>query len=105
MNEMNLKYRLPDVWVAKTSAMEEFANGATQVTIRLTGGREVSGVLLSDATYVIAVRGFDDLPFDFADIVDVFQAMDDKTPTIRDGWRFWDNWQTYGLILDDGKSR
>ena len=39
---MKFKYRLPDGWIAKVSGMEEFANGATQVTIRLNDKREIA---------------------------------------------------------------
>lgn len=90
---MNFRYRLPDVWINKISSMEEFANGATQVTLRLKDGREIPGVLVSDATYVIAVRGFEDLPFHLTDIDDVVQNATDKSPSERGGWRYWDDWQ------------
>lgn len=89
---MKFKYRLPDLWIAKTSVMEEFANGATQVTVRLTDGREVEKVLLSDAMYVIAARGFKDLPFSTDEIADIFQTGDDKSPAKRGEWEYWDQW-------------
>ena len=90
---VKFKYRLPEIWIKKIESMEEFANGATQVTIRLKNGQEVSGVLVSDATYVVAVRGFEDLPFALREIDEVFQSSADKSPNERGGWRYWDDWQ------------
>jgi len=72
--------------------MEEFANGATQITVRLRDGREIPKVLISNSTYIVAVRGFKDLPFLPDDIADVFQSEDDKNPSQREGWEFWDDW-------------
>jgi hypothetical protein len=89
---MKFKYRLPEDWIRKTELMEEFANGGMQVTVRLKDGREVCGVLLSDATYIIATRGFKDLPFLITEIDDIFQSDDDKHPRQRGGWDFWDDW-------------
>lgn len=77
---MRFKYRLPDEWVSRVSSMEEFANGATQVSVRLKDGRVFHSVLISDATYPIAARGFKDLPFSIGDISEIFQTDDDKNP-------------------------
>jgi len=90
---MKFKHRLPEDWIRKTEHMREFANGGMQVTVRLKDGREVSGVLLSDATYVIATRGFKELPFLITEIDDIFQSDDDKNPQQRGGWDFWDDWR------------
>ena len=90
---MKFRYRLPDVWISKVSDMEEFANGGTQVTIRLKDGREVPEVLISNSTYIVAVRGYKDLPFPIEDIDDIFQSGDDKNPIRRGGWDFWDDWE------------
>jgi hypothetical protein len=90
---MKYKYRLPDKFVAKASGMEEFANGATQVTVRLKDGREIPKVLLSDATYLIAARGFKDLPFLVTEIDDIYQTEEDKNPHQRGGWDYWDEWK------------
>jgi len=83
---------LPDDYIAKVASMEEFANGATQITVRLRDGREIPKVLISNSTYIVAVRGFKDLPFLPDDIADVFQSEDDKNPSQRGGWEFWDDW-------------
>jgi len=90
---MNFKYRLPSKFEKKASEMEVFANGATQITIRLQDGSEVSNVLLSDSTYIIAARGFKDLPFSIDEINDIFQSEDDKNPCQRGGWDYWDEWK------------
>ena len=38
---MKFRYSLPDTWITKVAYMEPFANGATQVTIRLKDGRVI----------------------------------------------------------------
>ena len=85
---MKFKYRLPEDWIRKTEHMGEFANGGMQVTVRLKDGREVHEVLLSDARYIIATRGFKDLPFLIREIDDIFQSDDDKHPRQRGGWDY-----------------
>jgi hypothetical protein len=89
---MRFKYKLPDYWVNKVRTMEEFANGATQVTVRLKDGTKFHEVLISDATFLIAVRGFEDLPFELSEIDDITQDGLDKNPVTRGGWRYWDDW-------------
>jgi hypothetical protein len=73
--------------------MEEFANGATQVTVRLKNGAVIPGVLISDSTYPIAARGYEDLPFALHEIDNIYQTADDRSPSQRDGWVFWDKWK------------
>ncbi len=90
---MKFKYRLPDKWVAKASGMEEFANGASRVSICLKDGRVVPRVLVSDGAYLIAARGFKDLPFAVDEISDIYQSEDDKNPRQRGGWDCWDDWK------------
>jgi hypothetical protein len=70
--------------------MAEFAMGGTQVTVRLKDGRLIPGVLISNCTHPMAVRGFKDLPFKLEDIADIFQTEEDKNPKQRGGWYFWD---------------
>lgn len=89
---MNFKYAVPAKFLPKVRALKEFANGGMQVTVRLKGGREIPQVLLSDATYLVAARGFDDLPFKLEDIEDVFQSVEDKNPREKGEWKFWDDW-------------
>ena len=90
---MNFRYRLSDVFINTISSFEEYANGAMQVTMLLKDGREFPGILISDATYVIAIRGFKNLPFDLAEIYDIFQIPSDKSPKERGEWQYWDDWE------------
>jgi hypothetical protein len=87
---MKYRYTLPEHWIDKVVHMAEFAMGGTQVTMRLKDGRHVPGVLISNCTHPIAVRGFKDLPFRLEDIADIFQTDEDKNPKRRGGWDFWD---------------
>lgn len=91
-NTMNFKYKLPDNWIPIVADMEEFANGATQVTVDLVDGRQLTGILISDATYIVAMRGYKDLPFLLDDIQNIVQSDEDKNPAQRGGWDFWDSW-------------
>ncbi len=91
---MRYKYSLSDVLREKVMSLDEFANGATQVTVRLISGKEIPGVLISDSSYIIATRGFKDLPFSLDEIGDIFQTSEDKNPSKRGGWDFWDSWNT-----------
>lgn len=74
--------------------MEEFANGAMQVSVQLQNGSIFSGILISDATYIVAARGFSALPFKVDEINSAFQTADDKNPATRGGWQYWDEWGT-----------
>ncbi|MES2354409.1 MAG: hypothetical protein V4568_08385 [Pseudomonadota bacterium] len=85
---MNFKYRLPDKWITQVADMEEFANGATQVSVELKSGQIIHGVLVSMSTYLVATRGFKGLPFAIDDIKNIFQTDEDKNPKKRDGWDF-----------------
>lgn len=71
----------------------EFANGAAQATARLKDGRVFGRVLISNATAIVAVRGYEKPPFEIADLVDLFQSSEDISPSERGGWKFWDKWK------------
>ena len=73
--------------------MSEFANGGTQVSLRLKTGQVFHEALISNAMWIVAMRGYDDLPFQPDDIADIFQTDDDKNPKKRDGWKYWDDWK------------
>ncbi len=90
---MNFKYTLPDHLVKKVANMAEFANGGTQVTIRLKDGGQYNSALISNCMWIVAMRGHKDLPFDLSEIEDVFQTELDKRPAERGNWEYWDNWQ------------
>ncbi len=68
-------------------------HGATQVSIRTKDGTVYEKVLISNATWIIAMRGRKELPFSLEDIIDIFQTEKDKNPKERDGWYFWDDWK------------
>ncbi len=72
--------------------MEEFANGATQVTIKLKNNSTIRNVLISNCKSIIAVRGYKDLPFSLNEISDIYQTEEDKNPIKRDEWYYWDDW-------------
>jgi hypothetical protein len=89
---VNFKYTLPDTWIEKVAQMEEFANGATQVSVKTKSGAVIENVLISNSKHIVAVRGYRDLPFSIDDIVEIFQTNEDKNPQQRGNWEFWDNW-------------
>jgi len=89
---MTFKYTLPKHLIEKTAYCEEFANGGTQVNIKLRDGRVFRKILISNSTWIVAMRGYDDLPFDASEIEDVFQNEGDKNPEEHGGWKFWDDW-------------
>jgi hypothetical protein len=84
------KFQLPESWVRKVAKLEEFADGATQVSIELKDGRVFKKVLIADSKYIVAARGRRDLPIEIAEIRNIFQFTEDKNPAQRDGWEFWD---------------
>jgi len=86
---MTFKYKLSDQFIDKISEMEEFANGATQVSVKLKNGKIYNQLLVSNSTWIIAMRGFASLPFSILDIDDVFQTDEDKNPNKRNEWTFW----------------
>ena len=87
---MKYKLELPENWVKKVARLQEFADGATQVSIELKDGRVFRKVLILNATYIVAARGRRDLPLEIAEIRNIFQFSEDKNPAQRDGWEFWD---------------
>jgi hypothetical protein len=89
---MKYRYVLKPEWIERISAFEEFANGATQVSIKTKGGQVFHEILVSNGMYVVAMRNRDDLPFSLSDIADIFQTEEDKNPKRRGGWQFWDTW-------------
>jgi len=89
---MTPKYRLPTALIEKAANFEGFANGGAQATIKLKDGSLHKEGLISNATWIVAMRGFEDLPFAVSEIEDVFQTDDDKSPAQRGGWDFWDDW-------------
>ena len=87
---MKFKHCLPEHLIEKTAWLEQFANGGTQVCMKLKDGRIFKEVLISTSKWVIAMRGYKELHFDPSDIEDVFQNEEDKNPQQHGGWEFWD---------------
>jgi hypothetical protein len=87
---VKFKYKLPESWIKKVARLEEFANGATQVSIELKDGRVFRKVLIANSMHIVAARGLRYLPFEMDDIRNIFQFAEDRTPAQRDGWEFWD---------------
>jgi hypothetical protein len=89
---MKYHYPLSEGLVAQATLLEEFANGAAQCHARLNDGEVFGGLLLSDATAIIAMRGHVALPFAVEAIDRLFQTEEDKSPTLRANWQFFDEW-------------
>jgi hypothetical protein len=60
---MQFRYKLPAHLTDQALALKEFANGGAQCHVRLKDGTVHSGLLVSNATAIIAMRGHRDLPF------------------------------------------
>ena len=90
---MKFRYTLNNDWANKIAGMEEFANGATQVTVKTRDGKMHARVLISNATWVVAMRDQSDLPFSLEDIVDIYQTDKDRNPVQRGEWDYWDDWE------------
>ena len=90
---MKFRYTLPKGLIAKVAYFSEFANGATQVSVRLNDGRFFQKVLISNCSFIIAMRGYKELPFAVSEIEDIYQTEEDVSPKERGGWDFWDDWK------------
>ncbi len=90
---MEFRYPLPASLAAQASSFQEFANGGAQCHAQVTGGAIFSGLLISDAKAIIAMRGHEELPFTLGSVERLFQTADDLSPTERGGWQFFDEWR------------
>jgi hypothetical protein len=90
---MKYLYPLPGRLVAQASLLDEFANGAAQCHAQLKDGKIVGGLLLSNATAIIAMREQIKLPFAVAEIYRLFQIEEDKLPVLRNNWQFFDDFR------------
>jgi hypothetical protein len=96
---MKFKYVLPQNWIDKVSyELESFANGGTQVTIKTKNGVVFEKILISNSMWLVAARGYKDLPFAIDDIADIYQKDEDKNPSKRGDWDFWDDWSKQGAV-------
>jgi hypothetical protein len=73
--------------------MEEFANGGTQVSVETSDSKQYEKILISNSTWIVAMRGEKKLPFKIKNIARIFQTEEDKNPKERGNWEFWDNWK------------
>lgn len=89
---MNFKHALPASLAEKAANFSEFANGGAQATIKLKSGAVYKEALISASKWIVAMRGYKDLPFLVTEIEDVFQSEEDLNPKRRGGWDFWDDW-------------
>jgi len=89
---MQYRYPLPNRLVEQALNLQEFANGGTQCHARLRDGTTQPGILISNATAVIAMRGQSALPFSIDDIAELYQTDDDCSPIQRGDWKFFDEW-------------
>jgi len=89
---MKYKYELNSDLRKRAKTFKEFANGASQATVILKNHAVLGGILISDGSYIVAMRNETDLPFIIDEIIDIYQAPEDEKPAIKDGWIFWDDW-------------
>jgi len=90
---MEYKYKLPPSLIEQALTLVEFGNGGTQVTIKLNNGSVFKEALLSNSTAIIAMRGYNNLPFNINEIVEIFQTEEDQNPREKGNWEFWDEWK------------
>ena len=89
---MQYKHKLIPALIEKALPLAEFANGGSQVTIKLNDGRIFKEVLISNATAIIAMRGYNELPFGLNEISEIFQTEEDRNPKEKGNWKYWDEW-------------
>jgi len=92
LGPMQFRYKLPNHLSDQALALEEFANGGAQCHVRLKDGTVHSGLLVSNATAIIAMRGHHDLPFSLDSVSSLFQTAEDRSPTVRGNWEYFDAW-------------
>ncbi len=70
--------------------MGEFRPGGTMLSVRLKDGRTYSGLIVSTCQWFIGHAKYDDIPFDVAEIQEVFQISKEQNPKKPEtGWIFW----------------
>jgi hypothetical protein len=89
---MQFRYKLPPHLTDQALALEEFANGGAQCHVRLKDGTVHSGLLVSNATAIVAMRGHRDLPFSVDSAAALFQTDEDRSPVVRGNWEYFDAW-------------
>ena len=89
---MRHRYPLAKRLQDQATTFEELANGGAQCHARLLDGTAYGGLLVSNSTAIIAMRGYITLPFKLDSIDCLFQGDEDRNPTERGGWQFFDEW-------------
>ena len=89
---MEYMHKLPIEIANQALSFMEFANGAAQATLQLKSGRIFKEALVSNATAIVALRGFNELPFSVSEIVTIYQSGEDKNSVRPEGWEYWDVW-------------
>ena len=89
---MRYRYPLPKRLVNEAATFAEFANGGAQCHARLRDGSVQAGLLVSNASAIVAMRNQTELPFEPEDIASLFQTEEDRSPSSRGDWRFFDVW-------------
>ena len=89
---MQFRYKLPAHVTDQALALEEFANGGAQCHARLKDGSVHSGLLVSNATAIIAMCGHHDLPFSVDSVTSLFQTDEDRSPVVRGNWEYFAAW-------------
>jgi hypothetical protein len=84
---MEYKYLLPPHLFAVARKFSEFRNGGAQATARLRNGQIFSGLLISNSSAIIALRGYSELPFSIEEIESLYQLPEDEDPTETGGWK------------------
>lgn len=84
------KYKLSDELIRKALSFSEFSMGGAQATVLTSSGKVFPCVLISNFSYVIAVRGHDTLPFELSEVVDIYQTKKDRNPRPRGDWNVFE---------------
>ena len=85
-------YPLGEALSKQASSFEEFVNGGAQCHALLQDDTVHSGLLISNSTAIVAMRGHRTLPFKVETVTQLFQTDEDKNPVARAGWLFFDDW-------------
>lgn len=93
MSCMEYRYTLDQKWIDVVKHFSEFATGGMQVSIKTKDNNEYKKILLSNCKHIVAMQGYDDLPFQLKEIVEIYQDEDDLNPQDRGGWDLWDEWE------------
>ena len=69
---MKYKHELTQELKDKAVEFGEFSHGGSQATIQLKDGRIFEEAIISNCSAIIAMRGYEDLPFEISDIKDIY---------------------------------